>query len=87
LAALEKARTLSADEDCDLWLLLDLTHSRLGHRDEARAWYDKAVVWKKQHPQPNWSRDRLRNEADSLLAESHPAKNQNMEERTAKPRK
>jgi serine/threonine protein kinase len=67
LAALEKARSLGADEDCDLWLLLALTNERLGDRNQARGWYDRAVAWMERHLEISWSRNRLRSEAAALL--------------------
>jgi tetratricopeptide (TPR) repeat protein len=67
LTTLEKARSLGADEDCDLWLLLALTHGRLGHHDQAQDWYQKALAWMKVHPAAEWSRERLVEEAATAL--------------------
>jgi tetratricopeptide (TPR) repeat protein len=65
------------------WFLLAMAHQRLGHKEEARQWLDKAVSWVDEAqkklprdtplllPVPSWS-DRLevqllRREADALL--------------------
>ena len=69
LVALRKARAIDDSADCNLWLLLALTHSRLGDRGQARDWYDKAVTWMEQDPEPDWSRHQLRDEAAALIGQ------------------
>jgi hypothetical protein len=84
LSALEKARSCGTDEDCDLWLLLALTQFRLGDRNRARVWYDKAIDWLKQHPEKCWSRDPLRDEIAALGGKAEPMKNETREQETAR---
>jgi tetratricopeptide (TPR) repeat protein len=43
IAALEKARELSAGGDAVDWLFLAMSHWQLGQKDEARKWYMQAV--------------------------------------------
>jgi tetratricopeptide (TPR) repeat protein len=43
VAALETARELSKGGDAVDWLFLAMAHWRLGHKDEARKWYDQAI--------------------------------------------
>jgi hypothetical protein len=31
------------------WLVLAMAHQRLGHGEQARNWFDKAVQWRKDH--------------------------------------
>jgi serine/threonine protein kinase/tetratricopeptide (TPR) repeat protein len=57
IAALEKSIELnkggaladSRAEPGDLWLFLAMAHWQLGHRQEARQWYDRAVEWIENH--------------------------------------
>src|SRR5262249_44812478 len=43
VAALEKAMSLRAGGDSFDWFFLAMAHGRLGARDQARAWFDRAV--------------------------------------------
>ena len=43
-----------------------MAHWQLGHKDEARQWYDKAVEWMKNNPADD-ELTRFRAEADELL--------------------
>jgi tetratricopeptide (TPR) repeat protein len=69
VAALEKTLELSNGGDAADWFFLAMAHWRLGHHDEARAWYDKAVAWKaRNRPQDkNEELSRHRVEAEALL--------------------
>ena len=51
------------------WFFLAMAHWRLGHKDEARAWYDKAAAWdaKNLPPPENEELRRFRAEAAALL--------------------
>src|SRR6185503_6667979 len=45
IAALEKSVELNpAGADADQWLFLAMAHCQLGHKEEARKWYDHSVV-------------------------------------------
>jgi tetratricopeptide (TPR) repeat protein len=53
------------------WMFLAMAHHRLGHKEEARQWLDRAVAWSNQAGRLSWS-DRLqvqmlRREAEALL--------------------
>jgi tetratricopeptide (TPR) repeat protein len=67
VAALEKSRGLGSDE-ARTWLFLALAHERLGHADEARRWYDRAVGYLNSLPFPPEDLVRYREEAAALLA-------------------
>jgi tetratricopeptide (TPR) repeat protein len=68
IAAIEKALALDSSEDADLWLILALAHVRGGDRQQARAWYDKAVaLMSRQPPGASELRERLRAEAAARL--------------------
>src|SRR5262249_28695565 len=43
VAELEKAMSLRADDDCSDWLFLAMANWRLGERDRARSWFDRAM--------------------------------------------
>jgi tetratricopeptide (TPR) repeat protein len=46
IAALEKSIALyPAGADADQWLFLAMAHGQLGHKEEARRWYDRAAQW------------------------------------------
>jgi tetratricopeptide (TPR) repeat protein len=63
LTALQKAD----DEDASCRLFLALTHWQLGHKDEARDWYRKAVTWMEEKQPNDEGLRRLRAEAEALL--------------------
>jgi tetratricopeptide (TPR) repeat protein len=69
VAALKKAMELSNGGDASDWFFLAMAHWRLGHHDEARAWYDKAAAWKaKDLPQSeNEELRRFRVETEALM--------------------
>jgi tetratricopeptide (TPR) repeat protein len=49
------------------YFFLAMAHWRLGHADEALAWYDKAVVWMEKHEPHAWDLKLCRAEAEALL--------------------
>jgi WD40 repeat protein/serine/threonine protein kinase len=51
LESFEQARTLRNGGDCADWLFLAMVHWRLGNKDEARQWYDRAARSMADHPQ------------------------------------
>ena len=62
------------------WFFLAMAHWRLGEKEEAHKWYDKAVEWMdKNHPK-NEELRRFRAEAEELLKTNHGLRN-----RTTKP--
>jgi Flp pilus assembly protein TadD len=67
LKSIETAGQLGGGGESRIWLLLAMTHWRLGHRQEARDWYEKAADWvSNRHPfeQDNYS---LLAEVESLI--------------------
>jgi hypothetical protein len=49
------------------WFFLAMTHARLGKRDEARRWYDRAVAWLDTARPRGEEIDGLRKEATEVL--------------------
>jgi tetratricopeptide (TPR) repeat protein len=45
IEAQEKSMKLRDGGDCYEWFFLAMAHAQLGHKEEARQWYDKAVAW------------------------------------------
>jgi tetratricopeptide (TPR) repeat protein len=45
LSALYRSMELRDEGDSADWFVLSMIHVRLGHKDRAREWYDKAVQW------------------------------------------
>jgi serine/threonine protein kinase/tetratricopeptide (TPR) repeat protein len=76
LAALNKSVELRKGGDAFDFLFLALVHSRLGNRDEARKWYDRAVQWQEKNKE-ELEKDRVhmaelrrfRSEAEEVLQE------------------
>jgi hypothetical protein len=62
------------------WLFLALIHQSVGHKAEARQWFDKAVRWLAEKPSKDKPRDMwttlevrlLHREAEAALAKSTP---------------
>ena len=54
------------------WVFLAMAHWQLGHKNEARKWYDQAIAWTQKHP-PNDELSRFRAEATELLDLKNPA--------------
>jgi serine/threonine protein kinase/Flp pilus assembly protein TadD len=67
VAALDKAMPFRSGGDGTDWFVLAMVHQRLGDKEEARRWYDKAVEWMgKNKPQDEELRS-FRAEAAELL--------------------
>ena len=49
------------------WFFLAMAHWRLGEKDKAREWYDRAVRWMDKNPSKNEELRRFRAEAAELL--------------------
>jgi WD40 repeat protein/serine/threonine protein kinase/tetratricopeptide (TPR) repeat protein len=49
VAALEKSMELRKGGTSEDWFFLAMAHWQLGRRDQARQWYDRAVVWMKKN--------------------------------------
>jgi tetratricopeptide (TPR) repeat protein/serine/threonine protein kinase len=67
IAALEKSMELRKGGDAFDWFFLAMAHWQLGHKDEARQWYDRAVEWMEKNPPKNEELKRFRTEAAELL--------------------
>jgi hypothetical protein len=46
---------------------LAMAHWQLGHKDEARQWYDKAVMWMEKNSPKDEGLGRFRAEAEELM--------------------
>jgi tetratricopeptide (TPR) repeat protein len=69
--AVRRGIELSGDGgDCLDWFVLAIVHRRLGHDQEARVWYDKAVAWMAKNRPQNPGLTRIRAEAAALLGTS-----------------
>jgi tetratricopeptide (TPR) repeat protein len=49
VSALAKSMELRKDGDAFDWFFLAMAHRKLGHGDEARKWYDRALHWLEQN--------------------------------------
>jgi hypothetical protein len=58
---------LRAGGDCFDWYFLSMAHWQLGHKEEARKWYDKAVEWTEKNNPKEEDLPRFRAEAAELL--------------------
>jgi serine/threonine protein kinase/Flp pilus assembly protein TadD len=74
LDSLQKSSELRGGGDASDWYFLAMANWQLGHKDEARTWYDKAVEWMDKNQPKNEELLRFRNEAAELLGISEPAK-------------
>ena len=70
--ALEKSMELRKGGDATDWFFLAMAHWQLGHKDEARTWYDKAVEWMEKNEPKNEELLRFRAEAAELLGIAEP---------------
>lgn len=74
IAALQKSMDLRNGGMSADWFFLAMAHLQLGHKEEARTWYDKAVEWMdKNQPQDGDLRG-FRDEAAALLGVAAEAK-------------
>jgi serine/threonine protein kinase/tetratricopeptide (TPR) repeat protein len=67
VATLEKSMELRKGGDSDDWFFLAMAHWKLGEKDKAREWYDRAVQWMDKHQPKNEELRRFRAEAAELL--------------------
>jgi serine/threonine protein kinase len=67
VTALGKSMELSEGGDCSDWFFLAMARWRLGDKDQARKWYDKAVGWMEKEKSPHEELHRFRPEAAELL--------------------
>ncbi len=72
IAALHKSMELRRGGDASDWFFLSLAQKRLGRKEEAGAWFDKAVIWTRQHDPRNDELRRLWSEAAELLGRPGP---------------
>jgi tetratricopeptide (TPR) repeat protein len=70
VADLERAMSLRDGGDSFDWFFLALAHWRLGDRDKARTWFDRAVRWMDTHKPQDEELRRFRAEAEVLLGEA-----------------
>jgi tetratricopeptide (TPR) repeat protein len=70
VAELETAVGLRAGEDCSDGFFLAMAHWRLGDRDKARTWFDRAVQGMDRHRPDDDELRRFRAEAEALLTEA-----------------
>ncbi len=71
LAALRKSLEVADSRDhdyvCEDWLFLAMANWKLGHKAEARVWYDRAVKWMAAKKSKNEEVHRFRGEAEALM--------------------
>jgi serine/threonine protein kinase/Flp pilus assembly protein TadD len=67
VAALEKSMQLRGGGDSYDWFFLAMAHWRLGEKDKARQWYDRAVQWMDKKMSKDKELGRFRAEAAELL--------------------
>jgi serine/threonine protein kinase/tetratricopeptide (TPR) repeat protein len=65
--ALDKSKRLLSGGDAWAFFYLAMTHGKLGHRDEARRWYDQGVRWMEKGSTNRRELIRLRAEAVQVL--------------------
>src|SRR5262249_42198406 len=67
VAELEKSMELRKGGDSFDWYFLAMAHWKLGQKQQAREWYDRAVEWMDQNQPKNKELRRFRAEAAELL--------------------
>ena len=67
--ALEKSMALNKGGDANDWFFLAMTHARLGRREQARSFYDRAMRWMKERDSQDETLHRFAAEAEAL---THP---------------
>jgi serine/threonine protein kinase/Flp pilus assembly protein TadD len=65
--ALTKAMELRQGGDSSDWFFLAMAHWQLGHKEEARNWYDQAVAWMRKNKPHDEELRRFRSEAEETL--------------------
>jgi uncharacterized protein HemY len=67
LAALEKAMELRQGGDSYDWLFLAMCHEKLGDKEKARQWYDRATRWMDKNKATDEELRHFREEAAQVL--------------------
>ena len=67
IVALEKSMKLRKGGDSKHWFFLAMAHWRLGAKDKAREWYDRAVRWMDDNQPKDEELRRFRAEAEDVL--------------------
>jgi serine/threonine protein kinase len=70
VAELETSMSLREGGDSFDWFFLAMAHWRLGERDKAQTWFDRAVQWMDKHGPNDDQLRRFRVEAEAMLAEA-----------------
>jgi tetratricopeptide (TPR) repeat protein len=70
IAELETAMSLRAGGDSLDWFFLAMAHWRLGDREKARTWFDRAVQWMDKNKPHDDELRRFRAEAEAMFAEA-----------------
>src|SRR5262249_32155933 len=70
VAELGMATSLRVDGESVDWFFLAMAHQRLGDRDKAQAYFDRAVQWMEKHMPHDDELRRFRAEAETLVAEA-----------------
>ncbi|MBX7073033.1 MAG: protein kinase [Pirellulales bacterium] len=71
--SLDKARVLAPDKHIAFnGFFLAMAHWQLGHKDEARTWYDRSVEWMEKNQPKNDDLSRFRAEAEQLMGITKP---------------
>jgi tetratricopeptide (TPR) repeat protein len=81
LAALEKSMNLSRGGNSGDWFFLAMAHWKLGEKDKARQWYDKAVDWMDTNQPNDEELRRFRAEAEELMKKESGIRNQESEKK------
>jgi tetratricopeptide (TPR) repeat protein len=66
IAALEKSMQLRSGGDSSDWFFLSMCQQKLGEKQKARTWYDRAVLWMAKNEPNNAELRRFRVEAEQL---------------------
>jgi tetratricopeptide (TPR) repeat protein len=72
LGALEKSMEFDHG-NAVAWFFLAMAHCQLGHREQAREWYDRAMKWTTENEPRNNDLKRLRSEAAQLFGVKNPS--------------
>jgi serine/threonine protein kinase/tetratricopeptide (TPR) repeat protein len=72
IESLNKAMGLLNGGDACQWTFLAMAHERLGHREQARNWYEKAVAWAEKNRTSLSEYRRFLAEAAALLGRNDP---------------
>ena len=64
---MERVKELGSPGDSFEWFLFAMAHWKLGNKNEARKWYDKAVAWMDRNQPKEEEHRRFRAEAEDLM--------------------